>query len=171
MAITCDEGCTCDRHKTQRCAPGCACGRHRAQAHRKVDPEEARQRKNAKGREYMRARRAADPETARLKAREQYRKNGRKHNLKYQFRITPEQYAQMIISQEGCCYLCEEQMTGVIHIDHDRSCCPDKRSCGQCVRGLACQLCNQGIGQFRDDPVRLRRVADNLEKAMLRLRA
>lgn len=115
----------------------------------------------------MRERRAADPEGTRAKAREQYRKNGRKHNLKWKFGITPDRFAQMIVAQTGRCYLCEDPMTGVIHIDHNRTCCPADRSCGSCIRGLACQLCNQGIGQFRDDPDRMRKVAANLEAAIL----
>ena len=55
-------------------------------------------------------------------------------------------------------------------VDHDHSCCPGSKTCGKCLRGLACQKCNQGIGQFGDDPDRMRRVADNLEAANCRLR-
>lgn len=119
----------------------------------------------------MLQRRLADPERARREAREQYKRNGRKHNLKWKFGISPQQLAEMRTVQHDCCYLCEGPLEqGKIHIDHDRSCCPDNRSCGKCVRGIACQLCNQGIGQFRDDPDRMRRVADNLERANARLR-
>ena len=77
----------------------------------------------------------------------------------------------MFAAQAGCCYLCGEPLEGrATHIDHDRSCCRGNKSCGTCIRGLACQLCNQGVGQFRDDPDRMRRVADNLEMATRRLR-
>ena len=133
---------------------------------------ESRQRRLAQNRAYMRERRLADPERARQEAREQYKRNGRKHNLKWKFGITPEQRDAMFTAQDGCCYLCGEPLDGrTVHIDHDRSCCRGDRSCGSCIRGLACQLCNQGIGQFADDPERMRRVADNLEMANRRLRS
>jgi hypothetical protein len=117
----------------------------------------------------MRNRRAEDPERARKEARDQYKKNGRKHNLKWKFGITPEQLDALLVRQTGRCYLCEDPLTGVIHIDHARSCCPGNRSCGQCIRGLTHQKCNQGIGQFNDDPDLMRKVADALEAAQAQL--
>jgi len=50
------------------------------------------------------------------------------------------------------------------HVDHDRSCCPGRTSCGKCVRGLLCPGCNQGLGHYRDDPSRLRGMADYVER-------
>jgi len=144
---------------------GCHVAVKRAEA---LSPDERRARNAAS----MAARRVADPEKARRESREQYKRNGRKHNLKWKFGITPEQLADMRAAQADCCYLCNEPLQkGRIHIDHDRSCCRGDRSCGTCIRGLACQLCNQGIGQFGDDPERMRRVADNLEMATRRLQS
>ena len=40
-------------------------------------------------------------------------------------------------------------------IDHDHSCCPGKRTCGKCVRGVLCHQCNVGIGLLGDSPARL----------------
>ena len=31
-------------------------------------------------------------------------------------------------------------------IDHDHSCCPESRSCGQCIRGVICSGCNTMLG-------------------------
>lgn len=99
---------------------------------------------------------------------ERARGNTRSYYLKYQHGITAERWKELWERQQGLCYLCKEPLdadTKNVHVDHDHNCCSGQRSCGKCVRGLACQLCNQGIGQFKDDPDRMRKVADNLEKA------
>lgn len=78
-------------------------------------------------------------------------------------------------AQDGRCYLCGEELPEDAFpnprgrgpaIDHDHRCCPTKRSCKVCRRGLACQRCNTTIGFFNDDPALLRRVADALEVAL-----
>lgn len=84
----------------------------------------------------------------------------------------------MFTAQNGLCYLCVEPLRtdrigpkgGWIHVDHDRSCCRGEKSCGSCIRGLACFACNVGIAKFDESPERMRRVADNLEMANRRLR-
>lgn len=53
---------------------------------------------------------------------------------------------------------------GETHVDHDRSCCPGRTSCGKCVRGLLCPGCNVGLGYFKDDPERLRGIALYVER-------
>jgi hypothetical protein len=112
----------------------------------------------------MREQRKLDPKRFQQDAA-QRRERQRGYGLKYRHGITVEQWDRLLEEQEGKCYLCNEEMSSNPHLDHDHSCCPGKRACGKCVRGLACQKCNQGIGQFGDDPERMRRVADNLEKA------
>ena len=156
---------------SRKCPEGCPCKRHAAQAYRRLDVEEKRKREAEYMRKYRKARAERDSEWVeqkKLKKREANRLNGRRYWLKHKFGLTVGQWDDMLIGQSGRCYLCEEPMLGVIHIDHDRSCCPGKRSCGLCIRGLADQLCNQGIGQFGDDPVKMRKVASNLEAATSR---
>jgi hypothetical protein len=72
-------------------------------------------------------------------------------------------------TQGGKCYLCgddlQRDVPKAVHLDHDHSCCPLARSCERCRRGLACQDCNRLIGWAKDDPDRLRRIADGLEAA------
>lgn len=54
----------------------------------------------------------------------------------------------------GVCDLCQSA-SSELQIDHDHSCCPDVRSCGNCIRGVLCPPCNLGLGAFRDDANRL----------------
>lgn len=167
----CEPGCTCHRHRTKRCEPGCACSKHNAQANRKLGPEEralADERQRALNRESAK-RRSQEPGFAdRQRAyREANPQKVRGYYLKNRFGITLDRYNAMMVEQDGCCYLCLDPLPEQkdICVDHSHACCPGDRSCGRCVRGLACRWCNQGLGQFRDDPERLRRAALALELA------
>lgn len=69
--------------------------------------------------------------------------------------ISVEEYTAMLTLQNGRCanHGCRTDSPGGPGrwcIDHDHSCCPGKKSCGKCVRGLLCQGCNVGLGGFRD---------------------
>ena len=73
--------------------------------------------------------------------------------------ITVEEYDALFAAQGGRCGICYEPETmekaGVVltlSVDHDHDCCPGKRSCGGCVRGLLCYKCNIGLGMFADSP-------------------
>lgn len=78
-----------------------------------------------------------------------------------------EVFAAMWQVQDGRCYLCgDDLMAEQAFIDHDHRCCPPARSCAYCRRGLACPNCNSLVGFARDDPDRLRRIADSLEVAL-----
>lgn len=116
--------------------------------------------------------RATDPEYVK-RNRENQRRHGRRYQIKSKFGITLEDWDRILVEQSGRCYLCSRPLQGGrtdIHIDHDHDCCPGRKTCGKCIRGLACQKCNQGVGQFDDDPQLMRTVADNLEAANQRLR-
>lgn len=80
-----------------------------------------------------------------------------------------ELFAELWQAQDGKCYLCgnplDREKVRAVHLDHDHSCCKLGYSCAVCRRGLACYNCNACIGHANDDPERLRRIADNLEKA------
>jgi hypothetical protein len=110
--------------------------------------------------------------------RDWYRRNPRsskkntERHLQFRYGLTPAGWQEMFDAQGGCCYLCADPLPAdkrQIHVDHDHVCCSSNRSCGTCIRGLACEGCNTGVGCFRDDPERMRRVADNLEAANRRL--
>lgn len=69
-------------------------------------------------------------------------------------------YAKMLEAQNGVCAICSAPPTegyqGRLAVDHDHSCCPGRRACGKCVRGLLCKSCNLMLGYAKDDVVTLR---------------
>lgn len=72
--------------------------------------------------------------------------------LKHSYNITIDQYEEMLREQGGVCAVCrrpeEMKRNGVVMnlaVDHDHACCPGKRSCGKCVRGLVCWWCNKTL--------------------------
>lgn len=69
---------------------------------------------------------------------------------KYKYGLTEEAYNALLEQQGGfcaCCGLVEPE-----HIDHDHSCCPTAKTCGNCVRGLLCRKCNVFIGYIEMNP-------------------
>ena len=75
-----------------------------------------------------------------------YRLN-RIYVLKYRFGLTPELFIKRIKKQHGKCKLCKEKPKKFV-VDHNHSCCPGRRSCGKCIRGLLCIPCNAMLGQL-----------------------
>lgn len=76
--------------------------------------------------------------------------------LKSRYGITIEDYNRMLLEQGGCCAICEspEPRTGNqkhFQVDHDHACCPRAGSCGTCIRGLLCGVCNKMLGAINDD--------------------
>lgn len=71
------------------------------------------------------------------------------------YRMTASQYQSLLAEQDYRCAICRTDDSGMRNgtwnVDHDHSCCPEKRSCGNCVRGLLCANCNNALGSFRDD--------------------
>lgn len=68
------------------------------------------------------------------------------------FGLTRGQYAVMLDAQNGACAICGRTNKNgtALAVDHDHSCCPGKRSCGKCVRGLLCSNCNLVLGLVGD---------------------
>ena len=68
--------------------------------------------------------------------------------------ITLAQKDAMLEEQGGVCKMCKNVNPNgrELAVDHDHKCCPGKRSCGKCIRGLLCGTCNTGIGGLKDDP-------------------
>ena len=73
--------------------------------------------------------------------------------------ISAGAYLALHEKQGGVCLICRKPETAThqsgtlrrLAVDHDHGCCPGKRSCGKCVRGLLCSRCNSAIGLFDED--------------------
>lgn len=76
--------------------------------------------------------------------------------LKHTYGIDIEQYEAMLEGQQGLCACCgTDEPTGYNwHVDHCHS-------TGK-VRSLLCSRCNQGIGLFDEDPVKLTKAIEYL---------
>ena len=73
----------------------------------------------------------------------------RRVHLWINFGITLERYQAMLTAQGGCCAVCRRsasEFPRAFHVDHDHACCPGKKTCGNCVRGLLCPNCNKNLG-------------------------
>ena len=70
--------------------------------------------------------------------------------------MTADQYREMLALQDGCCAICRRKPTGRrLAVDHEHR-------TGR-VRGLLCDACNRAIGQFGDDPTRIRCAAEYVD--------
>lgn len=92
-----------------------------------------------------------------------WRQQASGYNRQKTYGITPEQFEAMLAAQGGKCAICR---TGTWkgkhnkpHLDHDHV--------TGAVRGILCGGCNNGLGNFGDDPARLRAAADYLERTCL----
>ena len=67
-------------------------------------------------------------------------------HLKRKFGISLEDYDRLLAEQGGGCAICSDppEPGGNLHVDHDHA---DGR-----VRGLLCVRCNNGLGQFKEEP-------------------
>lgn len=88
------------------------------------------------------------------------------------YRITPEGYDKLFAEQNGRCGICGEPPRVIndnrcrnLFIDHDHDCCPGKKSCGKCIRGLLCRKCNLALGNLRDDLILVYNTGEYLKKA------
>ena len=102
-----------------------------------------------------------DGRKQRRQARSKWNDNNHGYFIQYRYGITGKDYDRMLTEQGGGCAICGASSPGgrdkVFAVDH----CHDSNV----VRGLLCPPCNRGLGQFADDPQRLRLAAAYLESA------
>lgn len=67
--------------------------------------------------------------------------------------VTREDFENLLAAQGGRCGICGTDDPGRTWcVDHDHSCCPTKaKSCGKCVRGILCFVCNVHLGWFENN--------------------
>lgn len=112
--------------------------------------------------EYDQASRERDP----VKYATIRRKAAYKHLLRTKFNLTVEQYEAMVADQNGVCAICKRPQNIVtkwtvrspnLGVDHDHE-------TGK-IRGLLCNSCNSGLGNFQDDISRLTAAVEYLTRA------
>ena len=73
-----------------------------------------------------------------------------------QYNVTKEWYDKQLEAQDGGCAICGSKLprgnsSNTFHIDHNHNCCSNGcNSCGKCVRGLLCSVCNTRLGILED---------------------
>jgi hypothetical protein len=81
----------------------------------------------------------------------------------YLYGLSRERFEALLAEQGGGCAICHTAdwpgKDNRPHVDHDHA-------TGN-VRGILCGGCNNGLGNFADDPARLRAAADYLEARRL----
>jgi hypothetical protein len=107
-----------------------------------------------KVRELGRAYKASHPE----KAIEQ---NARRRLRRYG--ISEPEFQAIRARQHDSCAICKKPLSEDMHIDHNHDCCPTKRGCPKCVRGILCVSCNLMLGSSGDNINTLRNAVLYLE--------
>ena len=94
---------------------------------------------------------------------EEAKKKRRNRAYKSKYGITLDTYNEMLEEQDNVCVICGES-----EVLEGRSLAVDHcHTTGQ-VRGLLCQSCNTGLGQFKDNPALLENAVSYLEYAECR---
>ena len=90
-----------------------------------------------------------------------YREKARAKRWEREYGLTKEKYFEMLKNQDYKCNICLGTDAGrghqYFHVDH---CHKTKK-----VRGLLCDLCNRGLGYFKDNPEVLKRASVYLEES------
>jgi Recombination endonuclease VII len=90
--------------------------------------------------EDQRHRRLADPDRA------------ADQTLRQKYGLTLKQYNERLAAQGGGCAICDAKpRLARLHVDHDHRCCPGKKTCGRCFRGIVCYPCNTKLSILESD--------------------
>ena len=64
------------------------------------------------------------------------------------YRLREKDINDILQQQDNKCGICRLEFTETPCVDHDHSCCNEKKSCGKCIRGLLCSDCNKRLGGY-----------------------
>lgn len=87
----------------------------------------------------------------------------RQKNRLKKFSLTPEKFDAMLASQDYKCAICFQPETSTFK-GKVRTLAIDHCHVTGAVRALLCGACNQAIGKLGEDPERMRRAADYIER-------
>ena len=103
------------------------------------------------------------PECKKKAADARWRASSPGYNRMYNYGITPEEFDAKMAEQGGVCAACLipgwEGKGNAPNTDHDHR--------TGAFRGILHGNCNNGLGNFKDDPARLRAAADYLERTLV----
>jgi Recombination endonuclease VII len=102
----------------------------------------------------------ANPEKVNALKRVYHKANHRR--IKY--KLSPDDINKKLEEQGNKCQICKQDISNAFCVDHDHACCLGRKSCGKCVRGLLCQRCNRGLGNFHDSAETLQASINYLDK-------
>jgi hypothetical protein len=99
--------------------------------------------------------RLANPEKYKVWA-EKNKEKRRAASRKFEYNLLPEEFEAKFKEQDGKCPICLAPLENP-DVDHDHSCCPQRKTCGKCTRGLLCHGCNTALGLFNESEEILQR--------------
>lgn len=109
---------------------------------------------------------ASECKSCQIKRQAEVRKNNKdlfkSRDLFQSFGIRFEEYKSIYDFQNGCCAVCERhssEFSRALDVDHNHT-------TGE-IRGLLCNLCNTGIGKFKDNVDLLEKCIKYLKKSGL----
>lgn len=88
---------------------------------------------------------------------EKFKRYQFRKKLEERYGLSLDQYSEMLKNQGGCCKICGSPQKKRLAVDHCHT--------SGLVRGLLCDLCNRGLGYFKDSPNVLTKAADYLTSA------
>lgn len=91
---------------------------------------------------------------AKMKNTKWFKDSRKNSKLKFRYGITLNEYVNLLRKQKYKCAICKEIKKLVVDHNHKTN----------KIRGLLCDLCNKGLGAFKDNTDSLNRAAKYLDK-------